>query len=338
MRAAIYGAGSLGTVLGAYITKAGGQIDLINRNKSHVDALNQNGAKITGTVDFTVPVKALTPDRMEGKYDLIFLMTKQLDNENIVKSLVPFMAEDSIVCTLQNGLPELSVSNVIGEDRVMGCTVAWGATLHGGGVSELTSEPDSLSFGLGRMNGKKDDKLMQVKALLELMCPVDIEDNFMGVRWSKLLINSAFSGMSAVLGCTFGEVAADKRSRLCALNLIKECIDVASAAGIKIEPVQGKDIVKLLYYKGAIKKQLSLLILPLAIKKHSLLKASMLQDLEKGKKCEIDAINGVVCEYGRRTGVKTPYNDKVVELVHEIENGKFSFGFDNVDKFASLSK
>lgn len=338
MRSAIYGAGSLGTVLGAYITRAGGQIDLINRNKAHVEALKKYGAKITGTVNFTVPVTAITPDEMSGKYDLIILMTKQLDNENVVRSLIPFMQNDCIVCTLQNGLPELSVANAIGEDRVMGCSVAWGATLQSPGVSELTSEADSMTFGLGRMNGKKDEKLLEVKKLLEMMCPVEIEDNFMGVRWSKLLINSAFSGMSAVLGCTFGDVAEDKRSRLCALNIIKECIDVATAAGIKIEPVQGKDIVNLLYYKSTFKKKISFAVLPLAIKKHRLLKASMLQDLEKGKKCEIDAINGVVCEYGRRNSVKTPYNDKVVEIIHDIEDGKYSFGFDNVDKFTALSK
>ena len=182
-------------------------------------------------------------------------------------------------------LYELSVSEVVGEDRTMGCTVAWGATLHGKGVSELTSEPDSMSFGLGRMNGQKDDKLMQVKALLEKMCPVEVEDNFMGVRWSKLLINAAFSGMSAVIGGTFGDAAENKISRVCCQNLIKECIDVAAAAGIKIEPVQGKDIVKLLDYKGnGIKKKISFALIPICIKKHRLLKASMLQDLEKGKK------------------------------------------------------
>ena len=70
-RYAIYGAGSLGTVLGAFITKNGGQVDLINRNKAHVEALNTKGAKIIGTVDMTIPVKAITPDQMEGKYDVI---------------------------------------------------------------------------------------------------------------------------------------------------------------------------------------------------------------------------------------------------------------------------
>ena len=202
MKTAIYGAGSLGTVLGAYLAKAGVDVDLITRNREHVDALNKDGAKIIGTVNMTVPVHALTPDEMTEKYELIILLTKQLDNVNVLKKLQKNMTDDCIVCTLQNGLPELSVSEAVGEDRTMGCTVAWGATLHGKGVSELTSEPDSMSFGLGRMNGQKDDKLMQVKALLEKMCPVEVEDNFMGVRWSKLLINAAFSGMSAVIGGT----------------------------------------------------------------------------------------------------------------------------------------
>lgn len=336
MKTAIYGAGSLGTVLGAYLSKAVVEVDLITRNKEHVDAMNKNGAKITGTVEMTVPVHALTPDQMTEKYELIILLTKQLDNVNILKGLEKNMTDDCIVCTMQNGLPELSVSEVVGEDRTMGCTVAWGATLHGKGVSELTSEPDSLSFGLGRMNGKKDEKLEEVKKLLENMCTVEVEDNFMGVRWSKLLINSAFSGMSAVMGGTFGDAAERKDSRVCCQGIIKECIDVAAAAGIKIEPVQGKDIVKLLDYKGALKKKISNLLIPICIKKHRLLKASMLQDLEKGRKCEIDAINGVVCAYGRKYGVKTPYNDKVCEIVHGIEDGKYTYSFDNVKMFENI--
>lgn len=339
MKTAIYGAGSLGTVLGAYLAKAGVDVDLITRNREHVEALNRDGAKIIGTVNMTVPVHALTPDEMTEKYELIILLTKQLDNVNVLKKLQKNMTDDCIVCTLQNGLPELSVSEVVGEDRTMGCTVAWGATLHGKGVSEFTSEPDSMSFGLGRMNGQKDEKLMQVKALLEKMCPVEVEDNFMGVRWSKLLINAAFSGMSAVIGGTFGDAAENKTSRVCCQNLIKECIDVAAAAGIKIEPVQGKDIVKLLDYKGnGIKKKISFALIPICIKKHRLLKASMLQDLEKGKKCEVDAINGVVCAYGRKYGVPTPYNDKVCEIIHGIEDGKYTYTFDNVKMFSNLPK
>ena len=338
MKIAIYGAGSLGTVLGAYLSKSGVSVDLITRNKEHVEALNRDGAKIIGKVNMTVPVHALTPEQMTEKYELVILLTKQLENKNILENLKKNMTDDCIVCTMQNGLPELSVSQVVGEDRTMGCTVAWGATLHGHGVSELTSEPDSMSFGLGRMNGKKDEKLMYVKSVLEKMCPVVIEDNFMGVRWSKLLINASFSGMSAVTGGTFGEAAGRKDSRVCCQNIIKECIDVAAAAGIKIEPVQGKDIVKLLDYSNPLKKKLAYILIPICIKKHAALRASMLQDLEKGKKCEIDAINGVVCAYGKKYGVKTPYNDKVCEIIHGIEDGKYKPSFDNVRLFSNLSK
>ena len=333
MKTAIYGAGSLGTVLGAYLSKAGVEVDLITRNKSHVDAMNEGGAKITGTVNMTVPVHALTPDEMTEKYELIILLTKQLDNQAILRSLEKNMTDDCIVCTMQNGLPELSVSEVVGEDRTMGCTVAWGATLKEPGVCELTSSPDSLTFSLGSLQGGENPKLMQVKGLLEMMGPVELDANFIGTRWSKLLINSAFSGMSAVLGCTFGQAAKERASRKIVQALIKECIDVCAAGGIKIEPVQGKDIVKLLDYRNPVKKAISSFIIPIAIRKHALLKASMLQDLEKGKLTEVDAINGVVSAYGRKVGCPTPMNDKVVEIIHKIENGELVPGFANLALF-----
>ncbi|MBQ8616472.1 MAG: 2-dehydropantoate 2-reductase, partial [Clostridia bacterium] len=183
MRSAIYGAGSLGTVLGAYITKNGGAIDLINRNRAHVEALNTTGARITGTVDMTVPVKAITPDQMEGKYDIILLLTKQLQNVAVVTMLRDYLAEDGVIVTLQNGLPEPGIAEIVGANRTMGCVVEWGATLESPGVVRLTSAPDSLSFHMGRMEGISDTQYNAVKALLEKMCPVHEEPNLLGARW-----------------------------------------------------------------------------------------------------------------------------------------------------------
>ena len=128
MRTAIYGAGSLGTILGAYINKAGEPIELINRNKAHVEALQNSGAKVIGTVDFTQPVTAYTPAEMSGTYDIIFLMTKQQHNKEVVTMLKDFLAPDGVLVTFQNGLPELQIAEILGEERVLGCTVAWGAT------------------------------------------------------------------------------------------------------------------------------------------------------------------------------------------------------------------
>ena len=333
MRVAIYGAGSLGTILGAFISKAGVNIELINRNKAHVEALQANGAQVVGTLEFTQPVVAYTPAEMSGTYDIIFLMTKQQHNPEVVAMLLPFLAEDGVLVTFQNGLPELQIAKVLGESRVLGCTVAWGATLQSPGVCELTSAPDALSFSLGAITEQKNEHFDRVKELLELMGTVDVEENFLGTRWSKLLINAAFSGMSAVLGCTFGEAAGPKDSRRIVQALIKECIDVCKAGGIRIEPVQGKDIVKLLDYNNPLKRAFSFFIIPIAIRKHAKLKASMLQDLEKGKLTEVDAINGAVSAYGRKVGCPTPMNDRVVGIIHRIEQGELRPCRDNLRLF-----
>lgn len=333
MRTAIYGAGSLGTILGAYITKNGGSVELINRNKAHVEALQKSGATVTGTVSFTQSVNAYMPEEMSGKYDVVFLMTKQQQNAEVVNCIKEFLADDGVIVTLQNGIPELLIAEIVGEERVLGCTVAWGATMKEPGVCELTSAPDSLTFSLGSLSKNPNPHLEDVKALLEKMGEVEIDSNFIGSRWSKLLINSAFSGMSAVLGCTFGEAAGNKASRRVVQALIKESIDVCAAGNIRIEPVQGKDIVKLLDYKNRLKKAFSFFIIPIAIRKHALLKASMLQDIEKGKATEVDAINGAVSAYGRRVGCPTPMNDRVVEIIHRIERGELKPSFDNLRFF-----
>ncbi len=333
MRIAIYGAGSLGTILGAYISKAGVAIELINRNKAHVAALKEKGAQVVGTVQFTQQVVAYTPEEMSGEYDIIFLMTKQQHNAKVVAMLNDYLAADGVLVTFQNGLPEVQIAALLGEERVLGCTVAWGATMQGAGVCELTSEPDALSFSLGAISQNRSKHFAKVKELLELMGTVEVEENFLGTRWSKLLINASFSGMSAVLGCTFGEAAKPRESRRVVQALIKECIDVCQAGGIRIEPVQGKDIVKLLNYTNPVKKALSYLIIPIAIRKHAKLKASMLQDLEKGKLTEVDAINGAVSAYGRQVGCPTPMNDCVVQIIHDIEQGKLKPGFDNLRYF-----
>ena len=333
MRVAIYGAGSLGTILGAYISRGGEKIELINRNKAHIEALQTQGAHIIGTVQYVQPVVAYTPAEMSGKYDIVFLMTKQQHNAEVVAMLKDFLAEDGVLVTFQNGLPELQIADIIGEERVLGCTVAWGATMQRAGVCELTSSPDALSFSLGSISATRNRHFDKVKQLLELMGKVDVEENFIGTRWSKLLINASFSGMSAVLGCTFGEAAKPKASRRIVQALIKECIDVCKAGGIRIEPVQGKDIVKLLDYNNALKKAFSSFIIPIAIRKHAALKASMLQDLEKGKLTEVDAINGAVSAFGRKVGCPTPMNDRVVDIIHRIERGELSPSFDNLKFF-----
>ena len=333
---AIYGAGSLGTVLGAYLSKAGRDVVLINRNKEHVDALNANGAHIIGTVDFTQAVKAITPDEMEGSYDVVVLLTKKLNNSETVSFIKPFLAENGVLVTLQNGIPEPDIAKIIGANRTMGATVEWGATMESPGICALTSDPDSMSFQMGRMDGVTDEQVSKAVFLLEGMCPVHMDNNFMGARWSKLLINATFSGLGTVMGTTFGGIAESPETKELALACMKECIKVGRANDIKFAPVQGKDITKLFYYYGPVKKAFAKAILPIAMKKHRNIEPSMLQDIRHGKPCEYLAINGVICEWGRKAGIKTPINDRIVRIIHDIEEGNLTPQMSNVSLFSDL--
>ena len=334
MRIAVYGAGAMGTILGAYISRAGVPVDLISRNEGHVAALNARGAHIVGTVDFVQPVRALLPSQMQGEYDLIFLMTKQRENAQIAAFLRGYLRADGAVCTCQNGLPEPGLAAVLGADRVLGCAVAWGATFVGDGVSRLTSDPSALTFSLGAYG--KSGRLADAQAALGCMGAVTVCDNFIGARWSKLLINSAFSGLSAATGQTFGAIAGNKASRRVAQRIMKECIDVAKASGVRVEPVQGHRIDRLLDYKGPLKRALSFRLIPVAMKKHAGLVSGMLRDLQNGRRCEIDFICGAVCRSAGACGVPAPFNARTVEIVHGIEEGKYAVSPSNIALYADL--
>lgn len=344
MRVAIYGAGALGTVLGAYIAKNASQsnldlgdgVELYNRNEKHIQALKQNGAHITGNVDFIQPVRAFLPHEMEGQFDYIMLLTKQLDNHATIEFLKPHLKESGALCTMQNGLPEPAIAQVLGRDRVLGCTIAWGATLGKPGFSTLTSKPDTLTFGLGAPYPESLKHIEKVKQILELMGNVVVEDNFIGARWSKLLINASFSGMSTIINGTFGSVCDNRLARRCAQAIIKECICVTKAAGITITPVMEKNIVKLFDYNNPIKKAISYALIPFAMKRHRGIRAGMLYDLDRGRLCEVDAIVGSVCDEGDKVNVDTPVCDLIVSLVHGFEQGVGEPGPHNLKAFSQI--
>lgn len=338
-RIAIMGTGSLGTILGAYIAKSGRQIDLIDANKAHVDALNETGATVVGTVSEKVPVTALTPDQMEGNYDLFIYMAKQTYNDKAIPQMKAHLSPGGVICTCQNGIPEPAVAAAIGEEHTFGCTVGWGATWLAPGVSEATTLQERWYFHLGSMTGKTTEELLQVKEILELMCRTDLDDNLMGARWSKLLANCTFSGMSACLGCTFGEVMDHPVGLKCVTYLARECVRVTLAQGYRMNAVtliDNKPYNEVFeFHNEEERKQVedSVRIIWAA---HRASKASMLQDLEKGLPCEIDAINGVLSNTGKKLGIPTPVSDKVVEIVHGIQDGKLKYEMKNIDLFTKF--
>ncbi len=342
LRVAVYGAGAMGTVLGALLTKGGISVDLITRNESHVAGMRSRGATVVceaDNVEIVQPVSALLPHEMKGEYDVIFLMTKQRHNEEILTGLLPHLKADGVVCTTQNGLPEESVAKIVGNDRAYGAATSYGATFFGGGRVALTSKLEAMSMEVGgyQNDGEKTSLLVKILSYVGKATDnpsfVKSTDNLLGARWSKLAINAAFSGLSVVTGMTFGEVARRHRSRILALGILRECMAVARAEDVTLAKMQGHDMEKLLGGKTPIRKFIAYLLLPFAMKKHKKLVSGMLKDVQNGRNCEIDLVNGVVCDHGRKAGVPTPLCDRVVKLVHAIENGVYAPSYENVKLF-----
>lgn len=324
VKIAIVGAGSLGIVVGARLAARFPDLVLVDADRANVAALNEHGARVTGSMTLTVPVTAVEPGQMGGVFHLVFLLTKQTYNDVALPQLLPHLGAESVVCTLQNGIPEDSVAAIVGKERTVGGTVGFGATYIAPGVSQLTSTAEAVAkhaFEIGEVTGGVTPRLRSIADVLSSVGHCEIVEDLMAIRWSKLLMNATFSGVSTALSCTFGEVLDSRPAMEFLARVADELIRVAHATGHRLAPMQGEDMDSLRFAEGETLAD-KLPLYERVWRHHALLRASMLQDLEKGRKTEIGAINGYVVERGREAGVATPFNRLIVELIRAAEARK----------------
>lgn len=323
MRAAILGAGALGTILGVMGTIAGEDVVLIDTNQAHVAALNANGATITGNLDHkSIPVKAIIPDEMEGFYDLVFVLTKQTANQKAIPGLLKHLHKDSIVCVLQNGVPEEYVASVVGPERTIGGSIMWGAEQWEPGRVVCTTAGDLMTIDIGTLDGRDTQKLRIVERWLQCQGKVTISHNLTGVKWMKLWVNSGMSGMSAALGCTYGNLCDRDEAMRCVAHIADEVVRVSRAKGIEMEGVITGYGVQDLTFETVADREHTIACIRKVHGVQVMQKASMLMDMEKGRPCEIDFINGEVSKQGALHNVPTPFCDTVVSIVKDFEAGR----------------
>jgi len=330
MKVAVVGIGSLGTVVGGLLAQGGIDVVLVDAKQENVEALNANGAHLEGNLDLVQPVRALTPDGMEGLYDLVIYMVKSTYDEQALPQIAPHLGKDSALITLQNGVPEEKVASFIGRERTLGGAVLWSAELTGPGVSRMTSDPGQMGYDIGELDGSVTARIKEVKAVLDHAGMATISENLAGVRWSKLLFNVGASGVSAALGATGGEIMDDDKASDTVLYIMIETILSAGALGIKLEPVRGVDPVVLLDIARQDMGNLRNLLRSV-IGDFRDAKASMLQDLEKGLPCEVESINGYLSAMAAKVGIAVPVNDQVTQIIRDIQDGRRELRFSNLD-------
>ncbi len=307
MRICIYGAGAMGTSLGVLLDEM--SLDFVTHNAAHAAAMNRNGAIIEGALTKCTKVRAKLPSEMEGQYDIVILAVKQRENHAASLFLKPFLKEDGVLVTVQNGLPERELAEVFGKDRVYGCTLSWSAETVRPGVVRVTSDTGfHLALGAYGKGGRMDD-LAPLFAHAGTLTVGDLAE----IRFAKLVVNASFSTLSAISGLTFYELA--KKHRALSLALIRETLAVAKTCGCEKLMLNGHDLFKV--FGGKFAK----ILLPVAMKAYKETRSGMLRDIQAGRRCDVDFVAGAAVRAGRDCGVPTPLMERAVALVHDVENG-----------------
>jgi 2-dehydropantoate 2-reductase len=329
LRIAVLGTGSLGTVVGALLARDGLDVWLVDANQEHVAALTREGARITGQMELVQPVRALTPDKMEGTFDLVIYLAKSTYDDAALPSILPHLGKESTLLTLQNGIPEEKVASYVGRERTVGGAVGWAAEFTRPGISCLTSHPDQMDYVIGEMDGAITPRIEMVRSVLDHAGQASVSTNLTGVRWTKLQFNVAASGMSTVLGARSAQIMANEKATDGILLIMVETALTAQALGVKMEPMRGGDPAAMI---GIVKANLPLArdLLRNAVKDMPDARASMLQDLEAGRKCEVESINGYLQGMALQVGVPAPVNDQVTQIIRDIQDGRRKPRFSNL--------
>lgn len=324
----VVGCGGIGGILAASLVELGVPVTCVTNSEAITRALNERGARVRdGEGDRVVSGMrahaALPPGAGPFAYALLAVQPPQV--EAVAREVAPLLADDGRVVCLQNGLCEQRLAPIVGESRVVGAVVGWGASQIEPGFYERTA---AGGFALGYLDGHIDPPLERLGQILECVGPTELSTNLLGSRWSKLAINCAISTLGTLGGERLGTLVRHRVVRRLALELMSEVVYVARAERVKLQKVSGTlDLDWMALTDAELRSAGSASL----VAKHAMLlavgarfrrmRSSMLSAIERGRPPAVDFLNGEVVDRGLRHGVPTPVNARAREMVHEIARG-----------------
>ena len=317
----IWGAGAIGGTIGAALARAGHDILLVDTVAEHVAAIEMDGLTIEGPVkSFTTQVRAVTPDRVTGQFDRIILAVKAHHTEAATLALKPHLAPGGYVASFQNGLNELVIAKLVGSANVVGAFVNFGADY---------IAPGRIIFGnrgacvVGEIDGTMSPRVEALRDQLTTFEPdAIVTDDIMGYLWGKLGYGALLFG-TALTDDSIADALADPAYRPVLTTIAREAIAVAGAKGINPRGFNGFDPVA--FAPGgsdaAVDASFDAMIAfnRGSAKTHS----GIWRDLAvRKRRTEVDAQLGPVVAEGEHAGVATPMTQRLIALIHAIEDGR----------------
>ena len=314
-RVLVVGGGAIGGITAAKLAGTVERVVVLDTNEEHVARLRDPGLVYEEEgAEHTVPLEAVTSaDDLDGEFDFGLIAVKSPFHRAALEPLAATGKVESFV-SLGNGLIQDRIAEIVGADRLLACIVEWGGNNLGPGrVVRDTVAP----MVVGELDGEVRERTRLLARVLEAVGDARVTRNLRGQIWSKLLVNTAFTGLSAVSGLRYGAVAEHPDGREAAYAIWAEGVAVGEAEGLALETVYD-DVAP----HEMVERDDAALARIMKVAGNT--KPSMLQDLEQGRATEVDVVNGGVAERGRAHSIPTPFNDRVVELVHAMEKGERS--------------
>jgi 2-dehydropantoate 2-reductase len=292
----VAGAGAVGSVIGGLLARAGLPVTLLGR-PAHLSAVGRDGLRIEGLFgEHRVNGLACATDAgaLRGPFRFVLLTVKAWDTARVAAAVAPVVAEDGFVVSMQNGLGNLeAVAAAVGAPRVLGARVIFGAELAAPGRVRVTVMAEPVL--VGSPDPADAVRTAAAASLAERLAaagvPAEPTSALLAELWAKVFYNAALNPLGALLGVPYGALADDADARAVMDDVIREAFAVALAAGVAL---RWPDVEA---YRAAFYQRL---VPPTASHR-----SSMLQDLERGRPTEIDALNGYVARCGTDLGLAT---------------------------------
>lgn len=321
MKILVVGAGTVGSVVGGYLAGSGYNVVFADGWAENVDVLNREGLKLSGTRgDHHFRVKAVSMDELsilKESFDLIYISGKTYDTVSIIDSINKFISADTVVISTQNGISEEYVAAHIGSSHVIGAVTELSGYMTGPGAVVETRK--NGGFVIGELDGTYTPRIQKIANIMSACGNIKISNNIMGILWSKLIWNSMMNPLTAISGWGTGRILQNDSYRRLALEVGKEGFSVSKKHDINLEPLTLMGIDPRRFDPDKPQElqaeEASLKQLPEPLDKMP----SMAQDIKNGRRTEIDFINGIIVEWGKKLNVPTPVNEEVVKILHAVE-------------------
>lgn len=338
-RIAVIGAGAVGGYVGGHLARNGFNVTLIDPWPEHVDAIRADGLRLTGvtpeeTCTVRVPTMHLTEVQglaKERPIDLAFVSVKSYDTEWASMLIRPYLAPGAVVVSLQNCINEERIAGVVGWGRTMGCIAARiSVDLFAAGKVRRTVPKGGAThtvFRLGEVHGRITARAETIAAMIATVDSVKVTTNLWGERWSKLCLNGMRNGVSAATGLAGNQADRDPEIRRLAIHLGGEAVRIGQALGYQLEsigPLEPELLARAHEGEERAMEEVEALMLAAAggNTRSELQRPSMGQDMLKGRRTEIDFINGFIVAKGAEVGLAAPSHARVRDTVKRVERGE----------------